>query len=291
MILKEIQIVFHNELDAIYGKDEVDSFFYILTEEFLNMRRLEHSLQPNFMITNDEEQLFYATLSKLKLEQPIQYILGKTEFFGLTFLLNRHTLIPRPETEELVAWVCSKQGKIKSALTILDIGTGSGCIAISLAKSISNAQVYAMDISPEALKLAKENARINEVQIDFIEADILNLNNWKLDFGDLEFDIIVSNPPYVRNLEKSAMNANVLAHEPSLALFVDDSNPLIFYDAIVLFVNKYLKNGGQLFFEINQYLGNDMIELLEHAGLQNVELKKDIFGNDRMIRGVKRLGA
>ena len=287
MILKEIQIIFHHELDVLYGKDEVDSFFYILTEEFLNMRRLELSLQPNFNITEEEELLFKDALSKLKLEQPIQYILGKSEFFGFPFLVNRHTLIPRPETEELVAWICSQYFKSQSALTILDIGTGSGCIAISLAKSIPNAHVYAMDISLEALKIAQTNARVNDVQIDFIKADILNQKNWKLDFKDLKFDIIVSNPPYVRNMEKSAMSTNVLGHEPSLALFVDDSKPLIFYDAIVQFAIKRLTNEGQLFFEINQYLGNEMIELLEDAGLKNILLKKDIFGNDRMIRGVK----
>ncbi len=294
MRLKEVQNIFHNELDAIYSKDEVDSFFYLLTEEFLGIRRLAFSMQPEFTITKEEEQPLFEALSKLKLEQPIQYVLGKTEFFGLPFKVNEHTLIPRPETEELVEFVIKgSKFKVQSSETsksktenfkILDIGTGTGCIAISIAKNSPNAQVFALDVSKDALKVAKENAELNETNVILLESDILNRDSWNLAFSDLHFDIIVSNPPYVRNLEKDEMKNNVLQNEPHLALFVEDEHPLVFYKAITEFAAKYLNNHGQLYFEINQYLGQEMVALLEDSGFQNIELKKDIFGNDRMIK-------
>ena len=286
MKLKDIKVIFHTELDALYGKDEVNSFFYILTETYLDMNRLAFSLQPEIIITKEVEQRFLAALSKLKSEQPIQYILGKTEFFGLPFIVNEHTLIPRPETEELVRWVLSQQSKNTSSINLLDIGTGSGCIAISLAKSLVNANVYGLDVSKGALNIATKNAKLNEVKVDFIEADILSKEHWDLEFNELKFDSIISNPPYVRNLEKIQMKNNVLQNEPHLALFVEDNNPLVFYKAITEFASKHLKRGGHLYFEINQYLGKEMISLLENFGFQDIELKKDLFGNDRMICGV-----
>lgn len=293
MILKEIQIIFHKELDAIYGKEEVDSFFYILTDEFLGMPRLALSLQPHFTITKKEEQPLFEALSKLKLEEPIQYILGQTEFFGLSFKVNEHTLIPRPETEELISWVISQQTECKNQINILDIGTGSGCIAIALSKNIPNAKVFALDVSAEALIVAEENARENKVDVEFIQLDILNNENWnsvpKFQDGNLNFDIIVSNPPYVRNLEKAEMKNNVLNFEPGLALFVEDDDSLIFYRTIAKFATTYLKNEGKLFFEINQYLGKEMVLLLEDFNFEHIELKKDIFGNTRMLKGIKNI--
>lgn len=291
MILKEIQNIFHKELDDIYGKEEVDSFFYMLTDGFLGMPRLALSLQPHFTITKEEEQPLFEALAKLKLEEPIQYILGKTEFYGLSFKVNEHTLIPRPETEELVSWVISQQTPTNKPLNILDIGTGSGCIAISIAKNIPHAQVFGLDVSAEALNVAKENAIMNGVDVQFLQSDILNLSKWNLapKFRDenLNFDIIVSNPPYIRNLERAEMKNNVLNFEPGVALFVEDDNPLIFYRTIAKFATKYLKNEGQLFFEINQYLGKEMALLLEDFNFEHIELKKDIFGNTRMIKGIK----
>ncbi len=291
MILKEIQNIFHKELEDIYGKEEVDSFFYILTDEFLGLPRLALSLQPHFTITKEEEQPLFEALAKLKLEEPIQYILGKTEFFGLSFKVNDHTLIPRPETEELVSWVISQQTPTNKPLNILDIGTGSGCIAIALSKNIPNAKVFALDVSAEALNVAEENAIMNGMEVKFLQVDILNRSNWNLakTFLDenLRFDIIVSNPPYVRNLEKDEMKNNVLNFEPGLALFVEDNDPLIFYRAIANFATKYLKNEGQLFFEISRYLGKEMVLLLEDFNFEHIELKKDIFGNTRMLKGIK----
>lgn len=305
MRLKDIQHIFHQELDAIYGADEVDSFFYLLTDEFLGMKRLALSLQPNFIITKVEEQPLFEALSKLKLEQPIQYILGKTEFFGLPFQVNLNTLIPRPETEELVDFIIQSHKsesrfkvqrtteKISKSerLKILDIGTGSGCIAISLAKNMKNAEVIAVDISSEALKVAKLNAELNAATVTFVEADILNHNHWNLISKDrgknFEFDIIVSNPPYVRNLEKAEMMNNVLQNEPSLALFVDDDDALVFYKAIAKFATQHLKIGGKLYFEINQYLGEEMISLMKSFNFVDIELRKDMSGNDRIICGTR----
>ncbi len=291
MILKEIRNIFHKELDDIYCKEEVDSFFYILTGEYIGMPRLALSLQPQFTITKEEEQPLFEALAKLKLEEPIQYILGKTEFYGLSFRSNEHTLIPRPETEELVSWVISQQRPTNIPLNILDIGTGSGCIAISIAKNLPNAKVFGLEVSAEALKVATENAIMNGVNVQFIQSDILNRSNWNFSTTFLDenfnFDIIVSNPPYVRYLEKAEMKNNVLNFEPGLALFVEDDDPLIFYRTIAEFATKYLNNEGQLFFEINQYLGKEMVVLLEDFNFEHIEIKNDIFGNARMLKASK----
>ena len=204
--------------------------------------------------------------------------------------MNESVLIPRPETEELVDLIIrshSEQSE-ESQPKILDIGTGSGCIAISLAKNIPNAKVYALDVSDKALEVAKQNAKLNNVEVTFIEADILNETSWDLVFEHLEFNTIVSNPPYVRNLEKVEIKPNVLDNEPHLALFVEDDNPLQFYKAITNFAVNNLKPKGELFFEINQYLGNDTKQLLVDANFEAIELLKDLNGNDRMLKGRKK---
>lgn len=289
MRLKDIQDVFHKELDAIFGANEVNSFFNILISHYFKLNRITLVLDPDLTISKEEEQPLFEALSKLKQEVPIQYIIGETEFFGLPFNVNEHTLIPRPETEELVEWIkkCHSERSDESELNILDIGTGTGCIAVSLAKNLPNAQVYALDVSEEALKIAKHNAELNTVEVQFLKADILNSSTWNSIFENLEFDIIVSNPPYVRKLEKIEIKNNVLNHEPHLALFVEDDNPLQFYKAITEFAVNNLKEKGRLFFEINQYLGKEMIQLLENYHFSDIELKQDIFGNNRMIKGIK----
>jgi release factor glutamine methyltransferase len=285
MKLKDIQNKFHQELDALYANEEVDSFFYMLIESFYNVTRLKLAMDSEYSI--DSEDKILDALKLLKSQKPIQYILGETEFYGLPFKVNEHTLIPRPETEELVEWILKHQS-IEDKINILDIGTGSGCIAISLAKHLPQAKVYALDISKEALKIAKQNADLNEVAVTFLEADILKPKvNWNLEFKSLEFDIIVSNPPYIREQEKELMKPNVLENEPHLALFVNDENPLIFYQTITQFAIKNLRKNGMLLFEINEYLGNDMIQLLNQNNFKNIELKQDIFKKDRMIKGVK----
>ncbi|MDO6605463.1 peptide chain release factor N(5)-glutamine methyltransferase [Arenibacter palladensis] len=283
MLLKEIKNIYHLELDPLFPKEEVDSFFYLVIDHYLGLERFVLAMQPNLVVSKDnEEPLFYA-LSQLKLERPIQYILGKAHFCDLEFGVDENVLIPRPETEELVYWILNEvqQGTRQERLRILDIGTGSGCIAISLAKNLPNAKVYALDISKKALQIARQNAVDNEVDIVFLEADILSMEGFKD-----KFDVIVSNPPYVRELEKKEMKNNVLEHEPGLALFVSDGDPLIFYKKITLFALNHLKTSGMLFFEINQYLGEEMKQLLEAGNFSEIELRKDMYGNDRMLKAV-----
>lgn len=288
MILKEIQNIFHQELDSIYGTDEVGSFFNILIDFYLGLNRITLVLEPNYTITKEEEQPLFEALSRLKLEEPIQHIIGKTEFYGLPFKVNKHTLIPRPETEELVDWILkSLSGKKDQPLKLLDIGTGTGCIAISLAKHLPNAHVYAVDVSPEAIKVAQKNAKWNNVSITYIEDSILDIQNDILKSATGFFDVIVSNPPYVRDLEKVEIKNNVLQHEPHLALFVKDDNPLQFYNAISDYAMRALKENGLLFFEINQYLGAEMKTLLKTTLYKDIELKNDMFGNKRMLKGMK----
>ena len=299
MRLKDIQDIYHKELDKRYGENEVASFFNLVIDYYLKLDRLHLLMEPEYVVTKTEEQPLFEALSRLKLEEPIQYILGETEFYGLPLKVNTHTLIPRPETEELVDWIISchserlvhrniGEGESEESQTkILDIGTGSGCIAISLAKHLSNAKVSALDVSEAALDLAKKNAKLNAVEIKFIHNDILRFRHAELISVSHEYDIIVSNPPYVRHLEKAEINSNVLNHEPHLALFVADENPLQFYKAICEFAQHNLKNNGVLFFEINEYLGKEMVQLLKSFKFKAIELKQDLFGKDRMIKGIK----
>jgi release factor glutamine methyltransferase len=212
--------------------------------------------------------------------------LGKTEFYGFPFILNEHVLIPRPETEELVTSVLNKISKLEplhpiekeKKLKILDIGTGSGCIPISLKRSLPFAEITAIDIANEALIIAQKNASLNKVNINFIQQNIL-----KTTALDDIYDIIISNPPYVRVSEKIEIKNNVLKNEPHLALFVEDNNPLIFYSKIAELAKSHLTKNGTLFFEINQYLGKETVELIKLKGFNKIQLKKDIFGHDRII--------
>ena len=284
MTLKSLKTYFINSLVDYYPETEVNSFFYILTLHILNKRRIDVSLNYDIEVFNNDKIKFQDSIERLKKHEPIQYIIGKTEFYGLPFKLSNNVLIPRPETEELVDWVISKFKSQKSKIRVLDIGTGSGCIAISLAKNLPDCKIVALDISSEALKIAKENAKLNNVEVKFIAADILN---WNLELDNLKFEVIVSNPPYVRALEKNQMKKNVLDFEPHLALFVEDEDSLLFYRKIIQLTNKILKSKGQLFFEINEYLGKETVKLLRDNGFEEIELKSDIFGKDRIIKGVK----
>ena len=283
MLLKNYKTRLLKELSNLYDSQEIESFFYILLESYGGKKRIDLALNPEMEM--DEIQLikWENALTELKNQKPIQYILGTTEFYGLTFLVNENTLIPRPETEELVEWIVVESRKSKvERLKILDIGTGSGCIAISLAKNLPNAEVFAMDVSEKALATAKKNAELNTISVNFICADILKLLTFDF-LPSTKLDIIVSNPPYVRNLEKSEIKPNVLEYEPHLALFVEDTDALLFYRKIAQLAKQNLSENGMLFFEINQYLGKETVELLEDLGFNNVLLKKDIYGNDRMI--------
>ena len=280
MTLKELKTHYLNSLSKLYPKTEINTFFFYLIEEYLDLQRIDFSLQPNKIIENTDFLKFEKALNRLKKEEPIQYILGKTEFYGYPFLVTKDTLIPRPETEELVKWILQElEFQKKKKTSILDIGTGSGCIAISLAKKNKNLSVSAIDISREALEIAKQNATLNKVNINLIEKDILLTKEL-----DTAFDVIVSNPPYVRELEKVEIKNNVLQNEPHSALFVSDSNPLIFYSKIADLAKNHLTKNGLLFFEINQYLGQETKVMLSKKGFKNIELRKDFFGNDRMIK-------
>ncbi|PRX54497.1 peptide chain release factor N(5)-glutamine methyltransferase [Flagellimonas meridianipacifica] len=281
MLLSEIKSIFHKELGQLYPKEEIDNFFYLSIEHYLGLERFILVLQPELALTKDEEQPLFETLSTLKREMPIQYILKKAHFMGLEFYVNQHVLIPRPETEELVQWILDDINYQTSDIKILDVGTGSGCIAVVLAKHLPNLEMHALDISVEALEIAKENATKNKTEVTFHQHSILDLN-LKL---EPKFDIIVSNPPYVRHQEKAQMRNNVKEFEPDEALFVPDDNPLLFYEAIALFANRNLKKGGFLYLEINQYLGQETKALLEAHNFLEIELRKDFFGNDRMLKG------
>jgi release factor glutamine methyltransferase len=281
MIVKSLKSHFNKTLSEFYPDTEIQSFFNLLSEQILNMKRIDVSQNLYSVVSGKKYDKFLKAIVGLKKHQPIQYILGDTEFYGLVFKVSPSVLIPRPETEELVDWII-KDSKEKQNISILDIGTGSGCIAVTLAKKLPNAKLFALDVSAEALKLATINAETNEVEVEFIEADILD---WA--FGDLKFDIIVSNPPYVRELEKEAMSANVLNHEPHLALFVKDDDALLFYRTITDVANKILKPKGQLFFEINENLGEDTKQLLVDSGYENIELKQDVFDKNRMLKAIK----
>lgn len=286
MLLREVKNIFHKELNAIYGEDEVNSFFYLLIEHYLHLDRFILALEPQWVISKEDETPLFEVLSKLRLQQPIQYIMGQTHFMDLDFMVDENVLIPRPETEELVRWILDETEQAKfdtkrnDSIQILDIGTGSGCIAISLAKNIPRATVHALDISNEAIAIAQKNASHHEVDVVFLQEDIFQFET------DFQFDLIVSNPPYVRALEKKEMNNNVLQNEPEMALFVPDSNPLKFYKRISDFALQHLKPKGHLYFEINQYLGKETRALLQEYNFSEIELRKDLYGNDRMLKGV-----
>lgn len=281
MQIQEFKRHFFLELSNLNPETEIQSFFTILVEFKLHLSRIQLALEHNFELDNDDLDFLQNALLKLKNQIPIQYIVGETAFYGLLFKVDKNVLIPRPETEELVEWILQNH-KNSNSLKILDVGTGSGCIAISLAKNLPNTKVSAIDISQEALNVAKNNAALNQATVDFIQADIL-----KIEKLSTNFDIIVSNPPYVREMEKSQMQQNVLSNEPHLALFVENENPLLFYDKIAELAKNHLTENGVLYFEINQYLGSETVELLKSKGFKNIELKKDIYGVDRMVKCLK----
>ena len=302
MLLKEIKNIFHKELEEVYPKEEVDSFFYMLIEHYLGLERFVLALQPNLAITKQEEQPIFEALSQLGWQRPIQYIIGTAHFMEMDFKVDENVLIPRPETEELVQWILAdihntsdgallpnaaltsssgRGAELKGKFAILDIGTGSGCIAVSLAKKHPEIEVHALDVSVDALSVARKNARKQHLDVRFFELDILTIPRTAV-----TYDIIVSNPPYVREQEKKVMNKNVTDHEPGLALFVADENPLKFYDAIARFAQKNLKKEGRLYLEINQYLGKETEQLFRSYNFSEIELRKDMFGNPRMMKCV-----
>ncbi|WP_297333152.1 peptide chain release factor N(5)-glutamine methyltransferase [Flavobacterium sp.] len=278
MKLKDYRKYFTEQLSTLYDTAEAERFFIITLEELKGWNRSRLALNPDEELTPDEVKQWDEVLQNLKDQKPIQYIFGKAWFYGLEFRVNENTLIPRPETEELVEWIISKN-KNRQDVTILDIGTGSGCIAVSLAKNLPYAKVFAIDVSEKALEVARHNAKANGANVTFIKADILSVEALPQ-----QFDIIVSNPPYVRHLEKAEIKENVLQYEPHLALFVEDDDALLFYHTIAQLGKSSLKKSGLLYFEINQYLGNETVKMLAENHYKDIILKKDLFGNDRMVK-------
>ena len=270
MTLKDFKLKMISELSSIYEMDELNSIYNLLSEDYLKIARSKILLADEIHLDESKQTLFLSVLERLKTHEPIQYILGKTTFMDLEFTVNNSVLIPRPETEELVRLMLKEDLDGKE---ILDIGTGSGCIAISLAKNLPNSKVTALDISSDALKVAKENARLNNVNIEFINADIFEYQS------DKKYDVIISNPPYVTELEKALMKKNVLDFEPELALFVEDNEPLKYYTEIINFSKFSLKSKGLLFFEIN----NKFEELISNY-LDLNEFNFNIFSDSRSFK-------
>jgi len=277
----DIRLYYLAELNKLYPDAESRVFLDMIFEEYFGLSRIDRQLKPHYRLTESEILKVHFAVKQLIAYKPIQYVLGKAGFFGLEFAVNEHVLIPRPETEELVKWIIDDVKLTGSELKILDVGTGSGCIAIALKKNLPKVKISAIDISDSAISIAVQNAIKNNVDVNFQQLDIFAVN----DLGEgKHFDVIVSNPPYVRESEKETMSENVLQYEPPQALFVVDSDPLIYYRQIALWAKYSLNRNGKLYLEINQYLGKETIALLKETGFNKVELRKDINGNDRMIK-------
>ena len=260
-----------------YDAQELETIKRALCTELLGVSALAFYTKEKLSLTQEQEALFEDALKRLEDGEPLQYVIGSTPFCGLTFKVDGRVLIPRPETAELVGWV-AQDADSKGAL--LDVGTGSGCIAISLAHRLPGWKVQGWDISEGALEVARENNRLNGTQVEFRKVDILTAD------PDCRFDVIVSNPPYVMESEKAQMEDTVLEFEPHLALFVSDSDPLLFYKAIAAFGHRTLNTGGRLYFEINPLKVEEMKDMLMGAGYRDVKVRNDIFGKPRMIKAI-----
>lgn len=277
--MKSIANRINKGLADIYSAGEVSALTRIIATELLAVSQMAFYMKDDVALTAEQETLLDDAIARLQKHEPIQYILGYSDFCGLRFKVTPATLIPRPETSELVEWIASEANGNES---ILDIGTGSGCIAISLANKLPQSKVSAWDISHDALAVAKENSKANGCNVAFKQADILAYKP-----AGEQFDIIVSNPPYIKEVEKELMHSNVLDWEPHTALFVPDNDPLLFYRTIAQKATTMLRPGGKLYFEINRAHGNETCAMLASLGYANIELRKDFAENDRMIRAVK----
>lgn len=281
MKLKDLRYYFFNQLND-FSKSEINTFFKLLCEDIIGIKPHQIIINAANKVSDSNLNLFFDAINRLKLNEPIQYIIGYSYFFGSKFKLSPSVLIPRPETEELISWIFAHYKPFEK-LKILELGTGSGCIAITLAKHFVNSKVFALDISDHALEVARFNSELNNTNVVFFKADILNLEVF-----DENYDIIVSNPPYVSKSEISKMSPNVLDYEPHLALFVEESNPLIFYKSIKKIILSNLSPNGHCFLEINESYGDELIQLYEDLSFDSITLKKDIFDKNRMIKIKKK---
>ena len=283
MQLDKIQQQFLDKLIPLYDSSEAESLFFEVIQYAFRYNRATYSLNKHIDIAGDKEEQINAILKRLTEGEPLQYILERAWFMGLPLKVNNKVLIPRPETEELVDLIINDYQHVShTPLEIIDIGTGSGCIPIALKKYLKEAQLHALDVSKDALEIAKQNAIDHHTPINFILADILE---WDLIFqDDMKFDVIVSNPPYIPPSEQEAMHSNILQYEPHLALFVEEKAPLLFYETIASFALIHLKKSGTLYFEINRNYGKEVLDLLQKKGFQHVFLLQDMQGADRMIK-------
>ena len=279
----DIRSYYAQQLFKFYDEREAETFIFMLLENYAGIAKSQIIINPELPINESELLNIHFAVKDLKNYKPIQYILGKTEFYGFPILVNSNVLIPRPETEELVDWVIKDTDPNKHS-RVLDIGTGSGCIAIALKSRIPSIQIHAIDISFGALEVAEQNAKMNQTDVSFSQVDFLKKNEWK---NLAQYDIIISNPPYVRHIEKTQMKKNVLDYEPGNALFVDKNDPLIFYNAIAVFAQLNLNENGSLYCEINQYLGDETFQLFENLGFKDIQIKTDFKGNPRFIKAVE----
>jgi release factor glutamine methyltransferase len=278
MILKDLKRQFVDLISTVYELDECTALFDLTADRYLNISRLSYFQMQNNTVNEPLVHQALQVANELSTGKPLQYIFGDTVFYGLKFYVNSNVLIPRPETEELVHLIIQTVGKsTRITNNLLDIGTGTGCIPITLKKHLNNLEVSAIDVSPEALDVAIKNAELNEVNINFILADILTYT------AEKKYDVIVSNPPYIKEDEKASMHHNVLTYEPHLALFVSNENPLLFYKAIAEFSRTNLNENGFLFFEINEYLGEQVRLMLAEKGFRNIQVLKDMQSKDRMV--------
>lgn len=283
--VRDCRKYYAGELEKLYGSDEANALIMILLDHYFGIDKVKIALNPELRLSESELLTLHFAVKELLKNKPVQYVTGETEFCGMRFSVNENVLIPRPETEEMVKMITNSVETRRATSipnSILDIGTGSGCIAISLAKLLKNSLVTAVDVSEKALEVAEKNAEANSAPVTFIKDDILNPQNPDLLNG--QFDIIVSNPPYVCESEKSEMRANVLDYEPSTALFVSDHDPLVFYRKILEFAQKTLKPNGEVWFEINEKFGQEMQNLCFEKGFKNVEIIKDFRERDRIVR-------
>ncbi len=282
MLLREVRDIYRKELSGNYPPEEVDALFYRLLQHYLDLPRFVLGLEPRKMLTRDEEAPLFEALSRLVAGQPVQYITGSARFLDMDLQVGPGVLVPRPETEELVRWVLERHAADLGEGNILDIGTGSGCIALGLAKSLSAARVTALDISGEALEVARENAKHLGLEVRFVQADIRNPEGeWP------GYDLIISNPPYIPRGQEGQLATHVRDHEPREALFAPDSDPLLFYRYIAAFSGEHLREEGWLYVEIHEDFGVPVAALFRESGLVDVLLKKDIFGKDRFVCGRK----
>ena len=282
--LRTLRFFYHKQLQPIYGDTESTELLLILIKHFFGFDRTKLALQNDLRLSESEMLKLHFAVKDLLQQKPVQYITKTVDFLGNSFKITPGVLIPRPETEQLVDILIKRFSK-RSKLNIWDLGTGSGCIAISLALALPGSKVAAFDLSEEAIDLTKENAKLLNANINIQKADIL-----KQDFLKIpeKIDLLVSNPPYVRHSERKYMKPNVLNFEPELALFVPDDDPLVFYKAITKTATKVLAMGGELWFEINEALGNETTNICWEAGLKEVQLHQDIHGRDRFVSALKK---